>query len=101
MKPSQECPGFDPYVPLDRRDFLARFGTGLGGIALATLLGRESLLRAGTLSREGRLAFLRAGKRSGQLAYLCGFGGCPGYSDRRGEQLDERLFAGSPSRRFI
>jgi hypothetical protein len=33
-----------PY--LDRRSFLARTATGLGGIALAELLGREQLLKA-------------------------------------------------------
>jgi hypothetical protein len=32
--------GYDS--PLQRRDFLSRFGTGLGGIALASLLVRES-----------------------------------------------------------
>ena len=37
MKP---CSGFDH--PLHRRDLLSRFGTGLGGIALAGLLAREA-----------------------------------------------------------
>ena len=35
----QCCSGFDPVLP--RRDLLARLATGLGGIALATLLTRE------------------------------------------------------------
>jgi hypothetical protein len=47
---SRTCPGFDPYVPLPRRDFLACFGAGLGGIALASLLGREQVLAAATPS---------------------------------------------------
>lgn len=33
------CPGFE--APLSRRDLLSRFSTGLGGVALASLLGRE------------------------------------------------------------
>ena len=55
MKPAPVCSGFDPYVSFSRRDFLARFGTGLGGIALASLLGRESLLKAATLPREANI----------------------------------------------
>lgn len=41
MHACSKCSGSEQ--PLDRRDFLTRFGTGLGGIALATLLTRESL----------------------------------------------------------
>ncbi len=33
------CPGFEP--PLARRDFLSRLATGLGGVALASLLARD------------------------------------------------------------
>src|SRR5262245_2116153 len=40
--------GFNLHVSLDRRDFLARFATGLGGVALAALLGREKILQAAT-----------------------------------------------------
>jgi hypothetical protein len=35
-----------PKPPLTRRDFLRQSGGGLGGIALATILGRETLLAA-------------------------------------------------------
>src|SRR3954462_9462799 len=44
------CPGPDAMPaahPASRREFLWRFGGGLGGIALANLLGNESLLAAG------------------------------------------------------
>ena len=44
---SQEIPqslGAEDYRILDRREFLWRFGGGLGGIALSHLLGAESLL---------------------------------------------------------
>ena len=38
------CRGYD--TPLTRRDLLSRFGTGLGGIALASLLGRDGIAAA-------------------------------------------------------
>ncbi len=38
-------PGFDSRIPLSRRDFLTQFGTGLGGIALTALLGRDRKLQ--------------------------------------------------------
>jgi hypothetical protein len=38
------CPGFER--PPSRRDLLARFSSGLGGIALASLLGQERALAA-------------------------------------------------------
>ncbi|MCI0540349.1 MAG: DUF1501 domain-containing protein [Verrucomicrobiales bacterium] len=47
---------FDAKISLDRRDFLACFATGLGGVALATLLSEEQLLQAATLSDAGGLA---------------------------------------------
>jgi hypothetical protein len=40
LKNQGRCSGFD--APLGRRQFLARFGTGLGGTALASLLIREA-----------------------------------------------------------
>jgi hypothetical protein len=42
MNPYQVCSGYDPNVLLHRRDFLTRFATGLGGIALAALLSRDN-----------------------------------------------------------
>src|SRR5262245_27273735 len=35
-----------PIACLDRREFLWRYGGGLGGVALASLLGRDGLLAA-------------------------------------------------------
>jgi uncharacterized protein (DUF1501 family) len=40
MHHCRRCSGYD--APLSRRDLLSRFGSGLGGIALATLLSREA-----------------------------------------------------------
>src|SRR5690349_2599245 len=45
----RRCPGPDAMPamrPSSRRDFLWRFGGGLGGIALANLLGNDRLLLA-------------------------------------------------------
>ena len=39
---SKQCTGYDTPLALDRRSFLDRFGMGLGGIALANLLGTDS-----------------------------------------------------------
>jgi hypothetical protein len=44
-----------PAIELDRRSFLWRFGGGLGGIALAHLLGTEGLLAGGRVGRPGVL----------------------------------------------
>jgi len=49
MKSAPASSGFDPRVSLHRRDFLGCFATGLGGAALATLLGQEQLLKAATV----------------------------------------------------
>src|SRR5262245_8363661 len=46
---------FDPRVSLDRRDFLTRFATGLGGVALATLLGRETSLQKASAAEAAGL----------------------------------------------
>ena len=37
-----ECTGFDSSVGLTRRNFLHRFGGGLGGLALANMLHAET-----------------------------------------------------------
>ena len=55
MKPTRVCSGFDWQVSLGRRDFLTRFATGLGGVALASLLGREGSLQAATLSEASHV----------------------------------------------
>lgn len=42
MRRDQRCSGYEPVVPIARRDFFARLATGMGGIALADLLGRDA-----------------------------------------------------------
>src|SRR4051812_29147918 len=56
--------------PISRRNFLWRSGGGLGGIALASILGREELLAAGasgTGSLGGVLHYPPKAKRVVQL----------------------------------
>jgi hypothetical protein len=40
------CTGYDSPVGMGRRQFLSRFGMGLGGIALADLMSRDSAVQA-------------------------------------------------------
>ena len=41
-----QCSGYEPPAAPSRRDFLSRFGSGFAGVALASLLTRDGLLRA-------------------------------------------------------
>jgi Protein of unknown function (DUF1501) len=59
-----------PLPPLPRRDFLWRFGGGLGGVALAHLLGRDGLLADAPAARpdlNGGLHHRAKAKRVVQL----------------------------------
>lgn len=47
QRPTQDAITHAGRVFLDRRDFLGRTGTGLGAIALSSLLGNDGLLAAG------------------------------------------------------
>ncbi len=93
MKPLPLCTGFtDPYA-LTRRSFLHQFGMGLGGIALADLLTRESHAKA--LDR-GVLGAPHAGAKAKRVIYLFMSGGPsqmdlfdpkPLLNERHGEEL--------------
>src|SRR4051794_16158221 len=69
MKRSTPCPGpMSGAVSPSRRDFLWRFGGGLGGMALASLIGGEQLLAAdGVVSRSGGFHHPAKAKRVIQL----------------------------------
>ena len=57
-----------PVTQGSRREFLWRFGGGVGGVALAQLLGRQGLLaEPGVLARSGGLHFPARAKRVVQL----------------------------------
>ena len=42
MKNQHLCTGYDSPIGIDRRNFLQKFGGGLGGLALADMLHAES-----------------------------------------------------------
>jgi hypothetical protein len=92
-----------------RRDFLWRFGGGLGGIALASLLGDEGLLADGAIaSRPRLLPFAPKARRVVQL-YMSGaasqcdlFDYKPALAKRHGEKFDPgeavELFQSAPDK---
>ena len=45
------CTGSEPWINLSRRECLNRLGLGLGGIALAELLGKSAALSPATIVR--------------------------------------------------
>jgi len=58
--PPPLCTGPLPAIGLSRRHFLNRFGMGLGGIALAHLLGRRRDVFAAEAATTGRAGVLSA-----------------------------------------
>lgn len=53
-----ECTGFDSSVGLTRRNFLHRFGGGLGGLALANMLHAETGLKFHHPAKAKRVIYL-------------------------------------------
>ena len=62
------CTGFEDSAPLPRREFLNRFGMGLGGIALADLM-------AGDARAAGALAGTHIAPKAKRVIYLFQSGG--------------------------
>ena len=67
------CPGPQPAFGLSRRMFLQRFGMGLGGIALADLMGQPSQARAASV--PGVLAAPHFAPQAKRVIYLFQSGG--------------------------
>ena len=70
MKTSR-CTGYDSPLGLSRRGFLARFGMGLGSLALGDLLSRSGALAAG----EGAAGIPHFAPRARRVIYLFQSGG--------------------------
>ena len=93
-------------MPLTRREFLFRSGGGLGGIALAAMLGRENLLAAETSDATGGvLHFPPKAKRVVQL-FMAGAASHVDMWDHKPELarkavLDDLLYAESLLHRHI
>src|SRR5262245_63509610 len=101
MRREHNCTGRESPWGLSRRQFLNRFGMGLGGIALAGLLTGENRVRAG--STPGVLAAPHHAAKAKRVIYLFQSGGPsqletfdykPLLNERQGQQLPESVRMG-------
>src|ERR1700757_3617903 len=92
------CSGCSSPLGLSRRQFLNRFGMGLGGIALADLLGGGARVEAGTT--PGVLAAPHHTAKAKRVIYLFQSGGPsqletfdykPLLNEKQGEQLPDSV----------
>ncbi|MDZ4689249.1 MAG: DUF1501 domain-containing protein [Planctomycetaceae bacterium] len=98
---SAVCTGVDPWPLLSRRECLNRVGIGLGGIALAELLGNPA--RAGSVTSDGVLGGCHFAPRAKRVIYLFQSGG-PSHLDlydykpllveKHGQQLPDSVRGG-------
>src|ERR1044071_5508045 len=98
---NQICTGPLPAAGLSRRGFLNRFGMGLGGIALANLLGPTQLVAATAGADRGILnGQLHHPAKAKRVIYLFMAGGPsqmetfdykPVLNQRNGEQLPDSV----------
>ena len=101
MNRPTECTGYEPTPGVSRRDFLHRFGMGVGGMALADLLARGKTVQAqGT---PGILAEPHFPPRAKRVIYLFQSGGPshletydykPLLNEKQGEQLPDSVRMG-------
>ena len=97
------CTGPLPISPFSRRDFLNRFGLGVGGVALADLMSRSNA-SASTPARDGGiLDTLHHPARAKRVIYLFMSGGPsqletfdykPVLNQRQGQQLPDSVRMG-------
>jgi uncharacterized protein (DUF1501 family) len=94
------CPDRDPTPVTSRREFLARFGMGLGGLALVDLLSRSNRALAGP---GGALAAPHHAPKAKRVIYLFQSGGPsqletfdykPLLADMQGDELPESVRMG-------
>jgi hypothetical protein len=97
----QLCTGHEPSWGLTRRQFLNRFGMGLGGIALVDLVAGENRVHAG--STPGVLAEPHHPAKAKRVIYLFQSGGPsqletfdykPLLNEKQGQQLPESVRMG-------
>ncbi len=106
MTPPEARPGCSGHFPtrgLDRRGFLNRFGMGLGGIALADLLGSAPASASLDPGENGVLAAPHLAPKAKRVIYLFQSGGPsqfetfdhkPLLNERNGEQLPDSVRGG-------
>ncbi len=97
------CTGPLPALGLSRRHFLNQFGLGLGGMALADLLGSDQTLGADALPERGLMGAAHFAPRAKRIIYLFMAGGPsqletwdykPVLNERQGEQLPDSVRRG-------
>jgi hypothetical protein len=97
------CTGPLPMDGFNRRHFLRRFGMGLGGIALAQLLGQDSFANVSTPEHAGMLGATHFAPKAKRIIYLFMAGGPsqletfdykPLLNQRNGEDLPESVRLG-------
>lgn len=100
------CTGFENTATLSRRQMLNRFGMGLGGIALADLLGRDQALASAMNPTAGPAGVLGTGHtvpKAKRVIYLFMSGGPsqmdlfdykPELNKRHGEELPDSVRQG-------
>lgn len=87
---SPACTGFEPTLGMSRRGFLDSFGLGLGGLALADMLGGKASASAGSLAgshlapKAKRVIYLF---QSGGPSQMDLFDYKPLLNEKHGEQL--------------
>src|SRR5262245_34540857 len=101
MNKYSSCTGRESTWGLSRRQFLNRFGMGVGGIALADLLAGHTPIRAG--STPGVLAAPHHPAKAKRVIYLFQSGGPsqletfdykPLLTEKQGEQLPDSVRRG-------
>ena len=97
------CTGPLPALGLSRRHFLNQFGLGLGGMALADLLGSSRTLGADALPERDLMGATHFTPRAKRIIYLFMAGGPsqletwdykPVLNERQGEQLPDSVRRG-------
>lgn len=94
------CTGHESPIGMSRRQFLNRFGMGLGGIALADMVGG---LQAATLPRHGLLRAPHFAPKAKRIIYLFQSGGPsqldlfdrkPVLNEKHGQELPDAIRQG-------
>ena len=85
------CPGHQPTLGMDRRNFLQRFGGGLGGLALANLLHAEAGLPLHHPAKAKRVIYLF---QSGGPSQIDLFDHKPRLKEETGKELPDSVRKG-------
>ena len=91
MKPTTLCTGKEPSLGMPRRNFLQRFGGGLGGLALANMLHAESGRKLHHPAKAKRVIYLF---QSGGPSQIDLFDHKPRLNEETGKELPDSVRKG-------